>query len=223
MKKNKLLIRRVVAWVFRCLEIDVLSPHHQSLFSNSTLSSKAKVYGQYRINNSSIGDYSYISKNSHLSFTTVGKFCSIGPNFMCGWGVHPINGISTSPMFYSTKKQNGFSLSVEDKFVETKPIIIGNDVFIGMNVTILDGIIIGDGAVIGAGSVVVKNVPPYAVVAGNPSRIIKFRFNEQTVEKLLQIKWWNWNPDKLIEVEKNFFDADLWARSYEVIVDHHNL
>ena len=79
---------------------------------------------------------------------------------MCGWGIHPTQGISTSPMFYSSKKQNGITLSLIDKVEETKTIKIGNDVFIGANVTILDGISIGNGAIIGAGAVVSKDIPP---------------------------------------------------------------
>ncbi|WP_435801063.1 DapH/DapD/GlmU-related protein [Polaribacter sp.] len=109
--------------------------------------------------NTSIDDYTYVDINSYISETKIGKFCSIGPNLTCGWGIHPTNGISTSPMFYSTKKQNGITLSKENKIKERKPIKIGNDVLIGINVTILDGINIGDAAVIGAGSVVSKDIP----------------------------------------------------------------
>ena len=114
----------------------------------SIISEKAKLYPLYHISNSKIGDYTYIAMNSFISTTTIGKFCSIGPNFICGWGIHPLYGISTSPMFYSTRKQNGITLSRKDKIDEYKPIIIGNDVFIGANVTVLDGVNIGDGAVI---------------------------------------------------------------------------
>jgi acetyltransferase-like isoleucine patch superfamily enzyme len=150
-----------------------------------------------------------------MSYTSVGKFCSIGPNLICGRGVHPTTGISTSPMFYSTRKQNGMTLSVEDKIEERKNISIGNDVFIGMNVSILDGVTIGDGAVIGAGAVVSKDIPPYAIAVGSPIKIIKYRFDEESIDKLLKIKWWDWADDKLNIVEKEFFDVNKFIERYQ--------
>lgn len=178
-----------------------------SKISNSDVSIKAKLYPMYHVSDSTIGDYTYISKYSHISLTEIGKFCSIGPNFLCGWGIHPLNGISTSPMFYSTMMQNGISLSTVDKIVERKLIRIGNDVFIGANVTILDGVTVGDGAVIGAGAVVSKDIPPYAVAVGNPIQIKRYRFDENTIAKLLGIRWWD-DADKLSKVERYFFDVD---------------
>ncbi|RRN76434.1 CatB-related O-acetyltransferase, partial [Pseudoxanthomonas sp. SGD-10] len=158
---------------------------------------------------------SYIATNAVISQTSIGKYCSIGPNFICGWGIHPTNGLSTSPMFYSTKKQNGFSLSKTDKIEERKQIKIGNDVFIGMNVTILDGVTIGDGAVIGAGAVVSKDIPPYAIAVGSPIQIKKYRFNQDTINALLEIKWWNFEEeDKLKDIEKYFFDIDAFILKY---------
>ena len=112
----------------------------------------SKIYEPYRIINSSVDRGTYVSINSKVSGTSIGKFCSIGPNFVCGWGVHPIDGISTSPFFYSTLKQNGYSIANKNLIEERLPITIGNDVFIGANVTVLDGVLIGDGAIIGAGS-----------------------------------------------------------------------
>ena len=166
------------------------------------------VYGPYSINEARIGDYSYIAYNSNISNTTIGKFCSIGPNFLCGWGIHPLDGISTSPMFYSTRKQNGMTLSKEDKVEERKQIVIGNDVFIGANVTVLDGVTIGDGAVIGAGAVVSKDIPPYAVAVGCPIKIVKYRFDEERIEALKKIKWWEFDEERLKEVERLFFDVE---------------
>ena len=144
----------------------------------------------------------------------IGKFCSIGPNFLCGWGIHPTNGLSTSPMFYSTLKQNGTTLSLTDKVVERKLISIGNDVFIGANVTVLDGVSIGNGAVIGVGAVVSKDIPPYAIVVGAPIKIIRNRFDDDTISSLLQIAWWDFNDDQLKDVESHFFDIDGFVKKY---------
>ncbi|MDD3320923.1 MAG: CatB-related O-acetyltransferase [Paludibacter sp.] len=169
----------------------------------------------YRLRNVEVGNETYIGENSIVSNTTIGKYCSIGPNFLCGWGIHPTNGLSTAPMFYSTKTQVGFSYSKEDKIEERKEIIIGNDVFVGANVTILDGVTIGDGAVIGAGAVVSKDIPPYAIAVGSPIKVIKYRFNEDQIEALLRIKWWNFPEDQLQDVECMFFDIDDFIKKYD--------
>ena len=173
----------------------------------------------YHISLSKIGDYTYVAQNSAISMTEIGKFCSIGPNLVCGWGIHPLDGISTSPMFYSTMKQNGMTLSSDDKVKERKPIKIGNDVFIGANVTILDGVTIGDGAVIGAvigaGAVVSKDIPPYAIAVGNPIQIKRYRFSEKQIDALKRIQWWNWNDEKLEDVESMFFDIDAFIAKYD--------
>lgn len=118
-------------------------------------------------------------------------------------------------MFYSTKKQNGTTLSETDKIEERKRIIIGNDVFIGANVTVLDGVTIGDGAVIGAGAVVSKDIPPYAVAVGCPIRIIKYRFENEQIEALKKLEWWNFDDERLKEVERFFFDVDGFIQYVE--------
>lgn len=167
-----------------------------------------KLYPPYNIYESSIGDYTYIATNSLISLSNIGKFCSIGPNFLCGYGVHPTKSISTSPVFYSTLRQNGTTFSKTNKFAEREKISIGHDVFIGANVTILDGVNVGHGAVIAAGAVVVKDVPAYSIVGGVPAEIIKYRFTQDKIEALLRIKWWNWGKEGLMVVEKYNFNIE---------------
>lgn len=165
------------------------------------------------IRDAEVGDYTYISMNSWINNTKIGKFCSIGPNLLCGWRVHPTNGISTAPMFYSTARQNGISLCTTDKLNERKTITIGNDVFIGANVTILDGVSIGDGAIIGAGAVVSKDIPPYAIAVGVPVQIVKYRFTEEQIQNLQKIQWWNFDPSRLHEIEQHFFNIEEFIES----------
>lgn len=178
------------------------------------LSEVAKLIPPYDLRQVRVEDYSYISRNSYVKNTDIGKFCSIGPNFCCGLGIHPTNGVSTSPMFYSTLKQNGFSLTEVNKVVESKRIIIENDVFIGANVTVLDGVKIGNGAIIGAGATVTKDIPPYAIAVGVPARVVKYRFEKDQIEQLQKVEWWNFEEAKLREIERCFFDLNIFIEKY---------
>lgn len=198
-----------IAYLLNSTDADNLF-YNKNICANSEIDKDSRIYPRYTILNSYIDKYTYIAQNATIREAKIGKFCSIGANFICGWGIHPTNGVSTSPMFYSTQKQNGASFSEADKIKETLPINIGNDVFIGMNVTILDGVTIGHGAVIGAGSVVSKDIPPYAIAFGNPIKIHKYRFEDHIIKDLLQIKWWDWDTDKLKDVEESFFDIEAF-------------
>ena len=174
------------------------------------LGKSTMIYPPFYLHDVHLGDFSYIAKNSNISHCTIGKFCSIGPNLCCGLGVHPTNGISTSPVFYSTAKQNGTTLCEENKFTESKHTFIGNDVFIGANVTIVDGVHIGDGAIIGAGAVVVNDIPPYAIAVGVPADVKKYRFDIETINGLLEKKWWDSDEDGLKRIERYFFNPDQY-------------
>jgi len=179
---------------------------------NSQIHPKARVFKYHVLSNTKVDLGSYISLNARIYNTSIGKFCSIGPNLVSGWGVHPIDGISTSPVFYSTSCQVGFTYCKKTKVKELIPITIGNDVFIGANVTILDGVTIGDGAVIGAGAVVSKDIPPYAVAVGCPIKIIKYRFDEKTIEGLLASRWWDQDEATLMKVEEMFYDVEKFLK-----------
>jgi acetyltransferase-like isoleucine patch superfamily enzyme len=130
--------------------------------------------------------------------TTIGSFVSIGCNAAIGPAEHKWEYLSASPFFVSSfwnKYFLGNNSGVEGVAIQdenhTKPCKIGNDVWIGHNAIIKSGIIIGDGAVIGSGAVVTKDVPPYAIAAGVPAKIIKYRFDEKIIKELLKIKWWD--------------------------------
>jgi len=204
---------------YRLLDLrTTVSENVQYIDDNSYVQSKTRLFAPYRIAESKIGEYTYVQRNAFISMTDIGKFCSIGPNLFCGWGIHPTNFISTSPMFYSTMKQNGFSLCSKNKIIEREKITIGNDVFIGANVTILDGVTIGDGAIIGAGAVVAKDIPPYAIAGGVPAKVIKYRFTPEQIEKLLQIQWWNFQEADLQDIEKYYNDIDDFIKKYEKLI-----
>jgi virginiamycin A acetyltransferase len=135
--------------------------------------------------------------------TKIGNFCSLGSNVKFSFlGKHNYRNISTYP-FYDFYDRWGFDTlswhggKPDTEKIEPNPIIIENDVWIANDVIIKEGIKICNGAVIALGSLVTKNVPPYALVGGNPAKIIKYRFNEEQINSLLKIAWWNWTDSKI--------------------------
>lgn len=181
---------------------------------NTQVDKRAKLKPTYHIENSSIDRYTYVGRNSTVYGTRIGGFCSIGNNFTCGLGIHPTDKLSTSPMFYSTLKQNGITLSGSDKIEELLPVEIGNDVFIGENVTILSGVTVGNGAIVGAGAVVTNDVPPYAIVGGVPAKTIRYRFTSEQIEALQQIQWWNFADKDLSIVEAYWDDVETFIAKF---------
>ena len=164
-----------------------------------------------------LGRMSYISFGCRIDHARIGRFTSIGPYVHFISGRHPISGfVSTHPAFYAQKRLTGKSLVSSDKFEEFKYLdddkkyraYIGNDVWIGAQATILEGVSIGDGAVIAASAVVTKDVPPYAIVAGVPARVIKYRFSKGQIDKLMEIKWWNRDEKWICENAELFDDVD---------------
>lgn len=162
--------------------------------------------------NITVGDYTYyddfesvenFKKNVkyHFDFTgdklIIGKFCQIasGVEFIMNGGNHLVDAVSTFPFSIFG---NGWEGAMEGKTFPNKGNTeIGNDVWIGYRSLIMPGVRIGDGAIIATASLVTKDIPPYAIAGGNPARIIRKRFDDNTIEKLLKIEWWNWDVVKI--------------------------
>lgn len=171
------------------------------------------VYQYVFLEHSTIGDYTYISNNSHIANSEIGKFCSIGPHVQMGLGNHPTDTfVSTHPAFFSTKKQAQIAFTDIDLFEETKKTHIGNDVWVGANAILIDGVSIGDGAIIAAGAVVTKDVPPYTIVGGIPAKTIKKRFSEDQINQLLTIQWWNKDPKWIKRNALRFQSIDTFLK-----------
>jgi acetyltransferase-like isoleucine patch superfamily enzyme len=147
-------------------------------------------HGNNKVLDVEIGKYSYVSFNSIIYHTSIGRYCSIGPNVVVGYGDHPIDMISTSPHVYLN------DLIYEKHEIDTflvphfKKVQIENDVWVGANVYIKNGVKIGNGAIIGAGSVVLKDVGDYEIFGGVPAKFIRKRFDDIVINLLLKTNWW---------------------------------
>lgn len=150
-----------------------------------------------------MGSFSY-AVSGYYQFADIGRYVSIGEDVQIGRSDHPLTWSSLSPIFY----ENSFGvMNVEipeaasvgpgdflrpENYPPNQPVVIGNDVWIGHGAFVMPGVRVGDGAVIAAGAIVTRDVPPYAVVAGVPAVIKKYRFSEQVIERLLQVRWWRY-------------------------------
>lgn len=172
-----------------------------------------------------IGAYSYALKDVAIkNVTSIGKFCTIAENAVLWNANHSVDNISAHPLFsanylswldpfYHSLRDEGMDTDKMVKWCEEmknahiaeprkkQTLIIGNDVWIGNGAKVLQGVTVGDGAIIGAGAIVTKDVPPYAIVAGNPAKIIRYRFEKDIIERLLEIKWWNYGPKLMMGLD----------------------
>jgi len=181
-----------------------------SLVSANVMVDKTAYINRFvKAKNASIGAHTYVGANTDIECAEIGKFCSIADHCRIGMAGHTLSCLSTSPIF--TRVVNG----CHEQWVENDvfpdeqdvPANIGNDVWIGSHALIRGGVTIGDGAIIGAGAVVVKDVPPYAVVGGVPAKVIKYRFSQEVIDRLEEMKWWDM-PDKVLKKNIGMFQKD---------------
>ncbi len=151
-----------------------------------------------RLRNCRIGYASYIASNTILKDTKIGKYSSIGPNIRIICGQHPTKDfVSTHPMFYSIQSQIAKTYVTSNLFDEYRytengfVAEIGNDVWVGDGVTIMEGVSIADGTIVAARTNLVKDTEPYSIVGGNPAKLIRYRFNEEEINFLKRLKWWD--------------------------------
>lgn len=173
----------------------------------STVHPTAKLESGTSFVDSEIGRHSFCGYDCDVYRAHIGAFTSIANGVVLGGARHPMEWVGMSPVFYAGRD------SVKEKFSEhllanPPEVRVGNDVWIGRSAIVLGGVAIGDGAVVGAGSVVTKNVPPYAIVAGNPARIIRYRFEESIVRELEAVQWWHFTEDRLRDLGECFNDVE---------------
>lgn len=158
--------------------------------------------------NASLGDHTFVQRDSRICHADIGRFCSIAPGVRVGLGRHPIGFVSTHPAFYSVHQPVARTFAREEVFQPIQRTTIGHDVWIGENALIMDGVTIGTGAVVGAGAVVTRDVAPYAIVGGVPARVLRPRFDGETTRRLLESAWWEWDEGLLRERVQLFQDPE---------------
>ncbi|WP_432631858.1 Vat family streptogramin A O-acetyltransferase [Brachyspira sp.] len=202
-----------------------MGPNPNEIFPNPKIPSLCFIKNVIKNPNIIVGEYTYYDDingaenfeshvTHHYDFVgdklIIGKFCAIakGIEFIMNGANHRINSITTYPFNIMGNGWEKSAPSLTDLKLKGDT-VVGNDVWIGQNVTVLPAVHIGDGAIIGANSVVAKDIPPYSVAVGNPCEVKRKRFDEDLIEYLLQIKWWDWNSEKIFKNMEALCSGDL--------------
>lgn len=181
---------------------------NQTIYLKNVITDPNIKIGDYTMYNDFVRDPRDFQKNNVLYHypvnhdkLVIGKFCSIacGTKFIFTSANHTLKSLSTYPFPIFFEEWGLDSANITEAWDKKGDIVIGNDVWIGYEAVILSGVTVGDGAIIGARAVVTKDVPPYTIVGGIPARCIRRRFDEETVTKLRELKWWEWSDEKIKE------------------------
>ncbi len=179
--------------------------HRTASVRATTFGCWCEVGARTKIAESSFGDYSYVVNDSDIIYSTIGKFCSIAAHTRINPGNHPLDRVMLSHVSY---RSSAYGLGPDDPaFFEWRrgsPVTLGHDVWIGHGAVVLPGVMVSTGAAIGACTVVTKDVPPFAVVVGNPGRVLRYRFPDAVIAGLQRIAWWDWPHDRLGKAMQDF-------------------
>lgn len=199
-------MRRLLVLLKNILSLPKRLVSHIALFcvlQEAGVDKTAAICSGVRFYRGKIGKYSYIGNNSFVSDTDIGCFTSISTDCYIGGTSHPTDWVSTSPVFHKWENimKKNFARHEFEIFKRTT---IGNDVWIGNRVMIKAGVKIADGAVIGMGSIVTKDIGPYEIWAGNPARLIRKRFDDETIDAFEKMKWWEWDDNTIEKYADKF-------------------
>jgi phosphonate metabolism protein (transferase hexapeptide repeat family) len=168
----------------------------------STLGAWTSVGARTSIAETVMGDYSYVVNDSSIIYSEIGRFCSIAAHTRINPGNHPLDRVA---LHHFTYRSLSYELGPEDDAAffdwrRSHKVTLGHDVWMGHGAIVLPGVTIGTGAAVGAGAVVSKDVPPFAVVAGVPAKVIRYRFDGDMRDALMRIAWWDWSRERLTAV-----------------------
>lgn len=181
---------------------------HQTIYLRNVITNPNITVGDYTMYNDFVNDPVLFEKNNVLYHypinhdkLVIGKFCSLacGVRFLFNSANHRMDSISTYPFPLFFEEWDLNRTDVADAWDHKGDIIIGSDVWIGYEAVIMSGVTIGDGAIIGTRAVVTKDVPPYTIAGGVPAKPIRKRFSDETIDSLLQIRWWDWPKEKIAQ------------------------
>ncbi len=200
-------------------------PDPNSMYPNENIKQVCYIKNVITRPNIEVGDYTYYDDingpekfqdhvTHHYDFIgdklIIGKFCAIGRGieFIMNGANHRMGSVTTYPFNIMGHGWEKFAPALEELPLKGDT-VVGNDVWLGQNVTVLPGVHIGDGSIIAANSVVTRDVPPYCVAGGNPCRVLRPRFDRELTEYLLQLKWWDWPPEKIFRNLEALCSSDL--------------
>ena len=184
---------------------DKPSIHRTASVRATTFGRWCEVGARTKVAESSFGDYSYVVNDSDIIYAAIGRFCSIAAHTRLNPGNHPLDRVMLSHVGY---RSSAYGLGPDDpelfEWRRSSPVTLGHDVWIGHGAVVLPGVTVGTGAAVGAGTIVTKDVPPFAVVVGNPGRILRYRFADMVISELQRIAWWDWPHERIGEAMRDF-------------------
>ncbi|ONG50029.1 chloramphenicol acetyltransferase [Pseudoroseomonas deserti] len=176
-----------------------------------------EVGARTRLAESSMGDYAYVVNDSDIIYTTIGPFCSIAAHVRINPGNHPLDRVALNHFTY---RASAYGLGEDEAgffdWRRASPVVLGADTWVGHGAIVLPGVTTGVGAAIGAGAVVTKDVPDFAIVVGNPARILRYRFPAEIRACLKRIAWWGWPEENLRVALEDIrkLSAEAFCRKY---------
>lgn len=184
--------------------------HSLSTIRKSKLGSWTDIGPRVSIVESEVGDYTYFAGDASVIYAKIGNYCSIASHVRINPGNHPMNRVMQHHCTYR-RIQYGLGEQDDRNFFQWRRedgVEIGHDVWVGHAAIIMAGVKIGTGAVIGAGAVVTKDIPPYAIAVGVPAKVIRKRFDDATIKKIMATHWWDWDRKTLEECFDDFLDLE---------------